>query len=79
MAELTNTYTQIKNIILLRNKYKILSFKPTEVDLYKYNSFLKIPINESFTDEQLDDLVNELNQSAITCVCEDNSNQEENC
>lgn len=79
MAELTNTYTQIKNIILLRNKYKILSFKPSEVDLYTYNSFLKIPINQPLTEEELNDLVNELNQSAITCVCEDNSNPEENC
>lgn len=79
MVELTNTYTQIKNIILLRNKYKILSFKPTEVDLYTYNNFFKLPINEPLTDGQLDDLVNELNQSAITCVCEDNSNPEENC
>lgn len=80
MKEFTNVYTQIKNNILLRNKYKIIVFSPSFVDLYLYNNKIqKIQINQTLNEEELDNLVDKLNQGDITCICGDNSNPEENC
>lgn len=78
--EYTNTYTQIKNNIMLRKKYKILSFMNKELNIFTFcGKDLKIAIPNSLTEEELDSLVNELNAQEIICVCEDNSNLEENC
>lgn len=78
--EYTNTYTQIKNNIMLRKKYKILSFTDKELDIFTFcNNHTKINLNDSLTEEELNLLVEELNAQEITCVCEDNSNPEENC
>ena len=78
--ELTNTYTQVKNSIITRKKYKIISFLDKEMDLFYFNTNnQKVKLNDNLTEEELDALVEELNQNEITCVCEDLSNMEENC
>ena len=78
--ELTNTYTQVKNSIITRKKYKIISFLDKEMDLFYFNANnQKVKINENLTEEELDALVDELNQQEIICECEDLSNIEENC
>ena len=78
--DFTNTYTQVKNNIITRKKYKIISFLDKEMDLFYFNTNnQKVKLNDNLTEEELDALVEELNQNEITCVCEDLSNMEENC
>lgn len=78
--EYTNTYTQIKNNIMLRKKYKILSFTDKELDIFTFcNNKTKIILNSPLTEEELNLLVTELNEQDIICECEDISNPEENC
>lgn len=76
----TNTYTQLKNNILGRKGYKILSFKGNSLELFYYSPNTKrITLNGSYTESELNALVSELNQQEIICECEDLSNIEENC
>ena len=78
--EYTNTYTQIKNNIMLRKKYKILSFTDKELDIFTFcNNKTKISLSSPLTEEELNLLVTELNEQDIICECEDISNPEENC
>ena len=78
--DFTNTYTQVKNNIITRKKYKIISFLDKKMDLFYFNTNnQKVKLNDNLTEEELDALVDELNQNEITCVCEDLSSMEENC
>ena len=79
MKEYTNTYTQVRNNIITRQKHKILAFSNTDVNIIDYASQNKIQIDNPLSEEELDLLVDELNQCAIICECEDTANQEENC
>ena len=65
---------------MISSSLRISTLLVKELNIFTFcNNHTKINLNDSLTEEELNLLVEELNAQEITCVCEDNSNPEENC
>lgn len=79
----SNTYIQIKNLILTRLGYKDLVIHSDMIEVFYYNSCKPevFHLQEPLTEEELNDLVLTLNDKAISCdgTYGNNIISEDNC
>lgn len=80
----SNTYTQIKNLIMTRLGCKDLVISPDKIELFYYCSCNPevFHLQEPLTEEELNDLVLTLNACIISCNDGKGSNSiisEDNC